>query len=393
MSAPPRTPAPEPGRRNRCFATAAIALALASPGCGDAGEARDASGAPATAADSGPPADAGPMTRDSGRAADVEGAVAGPDAEDAGRVLVYDCGGLSFTVRLEAKDAEEAELLLPDRSLVLSRAPSASGARYSGDGTVFWDRGDEARLELTDRVFPDCSRDRPAESFEAARLRGARFRALGQEPGWLLDIYPGRSLMRLVADYGELEVETPVSGPRIDTEAGTRTYEAVTDAQRLTVVIEDRACRDAMSGFAFPRTVRVILDGRTLEGCGRPLGPAFIGAWSLVRFGSADEAIEPAPDTAPGLELDAWGAVVLSTGCNGLSGEWASEGPGHLSFGPLVGTKMACPAPRMEQETRFTEVLASTRAYTLAADTLRLTDAAGSSLAVFHRGRGAGPPR
>lgn len=382
---PHRSHRPRIPRRAPSAFAALVALVVVSGACRAPGSDGDGdAGTRSAGGDSLPAAHAPPRS----------GAVASGDerpdsatvpVDDTVRVLVYKCDRMSFTVSRAGGNDAEAEVLLPDRRLVLARVRSASGTRYESDGVVFWSKGDSARLETPRGTWPECVRDRRAESYEAARLRGARFRALGQEPGWLLDIYPTgeRPRLHLVADYGELELTMPLSEPRVDHDAGTRTYRTATDSHRLEAVIEERSCTDAMSGFAFPRTVTLTLDGRTLEGCGRPLGPAFTGSWSLLRFGAGAGAVDPVADTSPALELDVWGRTAAVTGCNGLSGEWTSAGPGGLTFGPLTGTKRACSAPLMAQERRFADALASTRGYRIASDTLRLTGAAGDTLAVL----------
>ncbi len=106
------------------------------------------------------------------------------------------------------------------------------------------------------------------DPWQEARDRGVDFRAVGQEPGWFLEIDDQRE-MHLLYDYAEREARTPVPAPVAS--GGTVLYEAITGAQRLRVVIEERACQDGMSGEAFPRTVTVVIDGRELRGCGRSL--------------------------------------------------------------------------------------------------------------------------
>jgi uncharacterized membrane protein len=64
-------------------------------------------------------------------------------------------------------------------------------------------------------------------------------------------------------------VVTPV--PQRQVSNGVVTYEARTESHTLRVVIEDRACSDAMSGQSFPVAVTVTLDGRAFHGCGRAL--------------------------------------------------------------------------------------------------------------------------
>lgn len=108
-----------------------------------------------------------------------------------------------------------------------------------------------------------------ADPWERARRQGADFRAIGQEPGWVFEVYPQDSL-RLLADYGEMEVVAPWTEPVRD-EAGAATWTASADGHRLVVVVQDIPCTDVMSGDSFPQAVTVLLDERELHGCGRPL--------------------------------------------------------------------------------------------------------------------------
>lgn len=87
------------------------------------------------------------------------------------------------------------------------------------------------------------------------------FRAVGQEPGWIVRIYD--DIMTYEADYGERRVT--VNTPEAEEFDGGRRY--VTDA--LIVEIMDTDCNDSMSGAAYPASVIVTEDGRVpLQGCG-----------------------------------------------------------------------------------------------------------------------------
>jgi heat shock protein HslJ/uncharacterized membrane protein len=110
--------------------------------------------------------------------------------------------------------------------------------------------------------------------FELARDRD--FRALGQEPGWQLEIRKGAE-MRLTYDYGQGTAVTPASRAQVDASTGTRTYHAVTEANDLSVVIVPVACTDSMSGRPFTATVSVTLNGRTFRGCGEELVTPYQG--------------------------------------------------------------------------------------------------------------------
>ena len=104
-------------------------------------------------------------------------------------------------------------------------------------------------------------------SWEGARAAGVDFRAVGQEPGWLLDIYT-RGIIKFAWDYGENYAEFAVADPDTSQEGATR-YEASSDGRMLAVTIRRAPCQDAMSGQPYPSSVEVVIDGRTLIGCGR----------------------------------------------------------------------------------------------------------------------------
>jgi putative lipoprotein len=104
-------------------------------------------------------------------------------------------------------------------------------------------------------------------SWETARAAGVDFRAVGQEPGWLMDIHT-RGVINLAWDYGENYAAFAIAEPTYPQEGATR-YEAHSDGRALVVTIRRTPCSDAMSGEAYPSTVEVVIDGRTLNGCGR----------------------------------------------------------------------------------------------------------------------------
>ncbi|HET8727046.1 MAG TPA: hypothetical protein VFO41_06005 [Alphaproteobacteria bacterium] len=105
--------------------------------------------------------------------------------------------------------------------------------------------------------------------WDRARLRGVDFRAIGQEPGWLVDIEDGERIT-VLTDYGQSRTIVPAPAPETDGQART-TYFVATGTHTLTVVLEDAPCQDVMSGEAFPVTVTMELDGQAYRGCGRYL--------------------------------------------------------------------------------------------------------------------------
>lgn len=102
---------------------------------------------------------------------------------------------------------------------------------------------------------------------DGLRAAGVDFRAVGQEPGWILDIYT-QGVIKMIWAYGENYAEFAVGTPNTAQEGATR-YEASSDGLSLVVTIRRAPCQDVMSGEAYPSTVEVVIDGTTLNGCGR----------------------------------------------------------------------------------------------------------------------------
>ncbi len=101
-----------------------------------------------------------------------------------------------------------------------------------------------------------------------AKLRGVAFRAIGQEPGWLLEITNGTEIL-LVTDYGQNRNRYPYVEP-VEFK-GERRTQFVLESDGVTVEIRGQRCTDVMSGEEFEVSVSIIMTDRRLEGCGRAL--------------------------------------------------------------------------------------------------------------------------
>ena len=100
-----------------------------------------------------------------------------------------------------------------------------------------------------------------------AKLRGVAFRAIGQEPGWLLEIINGEEIL-LVTGYGKNKNSYPFVKPQEDKNARKTVFQIDADT---SVLIEGKPCSDTMSGESFEVTVTVTQGGKKLKGCGRAL--------------------------------------------------------------------------------------------------------------------------
>jgi len=193
------------------------------------------------------------------------GAVRAPPTERLTMAYVCD-SGVSFVATVRR---DTAWVFLPSGTVSLPHVESASGARYSDGRTTLWMKGEEATLETPAGTVQGCVNDRARAAWEHAKLGGADFRAVGNEPGWSLTI--AHDSIVLVTDYGETRLAFP-SPPVEELPQGRRSvYRARSPGHTLEVVLEAGGCRDSMSGDAFETTVTLTLDGRALRGCGRAL--------------------------------------------------------------------------------------------------------------------------
>lgn len=203
----------------------------------------------------------------------------------------------------------------------------------------------------------------PSEPPDAAYL------AIGTEPGWTLEITPDR--LNYAGDYGETKII--VANPGATASAGGRSY--ATD--RLSVTISHGACSDGMSDRLHADTVRVVADGKTVQGCGGKILPPDRLAGTRWTFVSID-GVAVAGDRPTALQFD--GARLSgSAGCNRFSGRFTSDAT-SLTAGPLTATEMACPGAAMTQEAAFFALMATPVRLNFAADgTLTLTGEGGKT--------------
>ena len=101
-----------------------------------------------------------------------------------------------------------------------------------------------------------------------AKLRGVAFRAIGQEPGWLLEITNGKEIV-LVTDYGSTRTSMPYVEPVVYQEERRTQY--VVGEYNTTIEIRGESCTDVMSGESFEVSVTLFLSHKKLHGCGRAL--------------------------------------------------------------------------------------------------------------------------
>lgn len=107
----------------------------------------------------------------------------------------------------------------------------------------------------------------PAPS-QGGIVQGPVFHAVGQEPGWTLDVSTERGMDSLayVGDYGSVKLNFPAAARTED--PNRQSWSSSADGHTIAVTADHKPCEDAMSGKPYEATVRVVIDGRTLQGCG-----------------------------------------------------------------------------------------------------------------------------
>lgn len=122
----------------------------------------------------------------------------------------------------------------------------------------------EAEIAAANAVQEALAQMPPADG---ARAAGVDFRGVGQEPGWIVDIYQ-RDRIRVLLDYGETLLDFPLPAPTYQVEGATQ-YSTQAEGRALTITIRRAPCEDVMSGEPYASTVELVIDNRTLTGCGK----------------------------------------------------------------------------------------------------------------------------
>lgn len=108
--------------------------------------------------------------------------------------------------------------------------------------------------------------------WEKAREEGIQFRAVGNEPGWLIEVRDDQKI-KFVNDYGALEIKAPVDDLWLGPAGEDKIYYVENDVVQFQVVIMKKSYEDSMSGEKFPYQVRVVFPNKSYVGGGRLLNP------------------------------------------------------------------------------------------------------------------------
>lgn len=283
--------------------------------------------------------------------------------------VAWQCGDRTVTLVSEARD--RMRMTVGDESFDLYPVPAASGAKYEAAGdpsTVFWTKGERALLELRGERAPECLPLAPSTAMLTAR---------GNEPGWRLDLDAVRLVLLL--DHGARRLEAPA--PAAESVAGGRRYRATTTDGPLVVTVQDARCVDSMTGMPYPFTVTLTLRDRSLTGCGGEADTLLRGReWRVVEI----DGRPPVAGSRATLRFGNDGRLTGHASCNRYTATYRLTGE-ELRIDAPVTTRMACPGPVMEQESRFLSVLTATRGFAVPEDDTLVLDAGTAGRIVARR--------
>lgn len=184
------------------------------------------------------------------------------------QTYVFECpDDFSFVARTEA---DKAWLFLPGATIDLVQDQSASGTKYTNGSVNFWRNNNEAVIESGKIKHTGCKNNRARAIWEHAKLNGVDFRALGNEPGWYMEITNKQDIL-LVTDYGQQTYQFTSAIIRSEPHDRTTRYYAYSNGNSVEIVIIGIPCQDSMSGEAFSAAVTVLINNKRYMGCGKAL--------------------------------------------------------------------------------------------------------------------------
>ena len=186
---------------------------------------------------------------------------------------VYDCVARERPFSIVTQTAPSGlTIFIPEpfvpRTLLLNRVEAASGERYESEGVTAWTKGDDAVFIVDTVSITKCDLNRQAISWEAAKLDGVDFRAIGNTPTWVLEI---RDREALTLRYDDAVVEVIVATVTRNQDDKTAVFAATSASGDLRVTLSGKVCTDSASGDVYRTSVLIEHDGANYSGCGRAL--------------------------------------------------------------------------------------------------------------------------
>mgnify|MGYP003873283733 CR=1 FL=1 len=173
------------------------------------------------------------------------------------------------------------------------------------------------------------------------------FKAVGNEPSWVLQIDEQQQMQLKTIDDHQLNLLTSVSEVTRMSDGDAIRLQTQREG-KFNVTLIAGSCTDNMKGNKFGQTVQVMVQTPEMDkpvlykGCGNYEGAYQVNQkWILTKVdGKAVPKMEAA--AMPHLNIQLFeGKMYGYSGCNNINGAVAMKGE-RLQFGPIAATKKAC---------------------------------------------------
>lgn len=177
----------------------------------------------------------------------------------------WQCNEMMLATRFAG---ETVAIRFAGTTLRLQLQSSGSGAKYAdAAGNSFWTKGNAAMFTLQGEDKRDCTRTQLPSPWDEIRARGVALRAMGNEPGWFVEVDRGAApRLRAELDYGERKIDIanvqPLAPGDVTGFRGT-----ADDSTPLELRIRRERCHDDMSGHPYPASAELVVGDRSYRGC------------------------------------------------------------------------------------------------------------------------------
>lgn len=177
------------------------------------------------------------------------------------QVYSYHCDkGLRFVAEV---NSDASWLFLPKQSV---RTVKEKGV-YRSERVRFVPEEMNTTIVIGDVQY-HCQNSPEEAVWEAAKLQGVAFRALGNRPAWVLELLSDKEL-RFLTNFGRDIIRFKVIESYSEPNAAE--YKLRSQHNTLFLRIEKRTCQETLTGERYESTVYLNFDGKELRGCGRAL--------------------------------------------------------------------------------------------------------------------------
>jgi membrane-bound inhibitor of C-type lysozyme len=185
------------------------------------------------------------------------------------RAYVWECADGQTLVMRNLFREKAVAIDFHDGTRRLDQVISGSGAKYADAAVTFWTKGSTATLERQGTAPVQCEERRAFSLREDARARGVVYRAMGNEPGWVLEIGP-QARLNWTTNFGSETHAYDTSQETAESGGPGRVFTAGAGDQAIRITVRQERCVDD-GEVEHDHSAMVEFGGTTLRGCGTRL--------------------------------------------------------------------------------------------------------------------------